>query len=71
MRHQNVNSVFKVNNKFDFQLEVVVKHIKDMEDFLEKVESKFRLKDVEVHYIIEDLKREGFLDDPETINLIE
>ncbi len=41
MNHQNVNSVYKINNGFDFMVEGVFRHLKDFEDFIEKFEEKF------------------------------
>lgn len=63
----NVNSLYKINNGFDFLLEGVFKHVKEMEDFMELFERKFKVLDKNVHYIIEDIKREAFMANPELI----
>jgi len=68
--NENVNSLYKVNNGFDCMAEVVFKNLKHLEDFLEKIDIKFGIKKKEVHYILDDLKREKFFSDPETIDLI-
>lgn len=60
-KHSSVNSLYKVNNGFDFLFEVVFKHLKDMEDFIESFESKFNIKQKEVYYIIDEISRESFL----------
>ena len=67
----SVNSLFKINNGYDFLIEGVFKHIKDMEDFMETFERKFKVRSKDVHYVIEDLKREAFMSDPEIVDMIE
>lgn len=71
VRHKNVNSVFKINNNFDFMAEMVFREIKELEDLLEALEDKFKIKAKQVFYIIEDIKREEFLAAPELLGLIE
>ncbi len=61
MRHHQINSVYKINNGFDFMVEGIFKQIKDMEDFLEQLEQKFNIIDKKSFFIIEDIKREAFL----------
>lgn len=56
-----VNSLYKINNGYDFLIEVITKHVKDLEDFLDELEEKFNVTDKQVFYIIEDIKRENFL----------
>lgn len=63
-KNNNINTVYKTNNGFDFMIEVIFKHIKDLEDFMEILEEKFSIKSKQVFYIIEDIKREGFMTDP-------
>lgn len=62
--HPHVNSLSKTNNGHDFVVETVFCNIKDMEDFMEQIEGRFSILDKNTHYIIEDIKREGFLNDP-------
>ncbi len=70
LKNQHINSIYKISNGYDFLIETVFKNVKDLEDFLDSLELKFKIKDKQVYYIIEDLKREAFLSDPETIDLI-
>ncbi len=60
-RKDCVNSVFKINNGFDFLIEGVFKNIKEVEDFVETVEDKYKIKKKEVFYIVDEIKREGFM----------
>jgi DNA-binding Lrp family transcriptional regulator len=65
----NVNSVYKINSGYDFMIEGIFKHIKDMEDFLERLDERFKLRERQVFYVIEDIKREGFMSDPQTVRI--
>ncbi len=70
-KSQNVNSIYKINNGFDFLVEVVFRNINDLDGFIESLDSKFDIKQKKVHYIIDDIKREAFMSNPETIDLLE
>ena len=64
-KHQNVNTFCKINNGFDYMAELIFVTIRQLEDFLESLEQKFKIHNLEIHYIVEDIKKEGFLADPE------
>lgn len=70
IRHSNVNSVYKINNGFDYLAECVFRNIKELEEFIEGVQAKFRVKKYETYFVIEDLKREAFMSDPQVLDLI-
>ena len=61
LKHESANSVYKINNGFDFMIEGIFREIREMEDFIEDLEKRFRILDKKSFYIIEDLKREEFL----------
>lgn len=69
-KHRNVNSLYKINNNYDFLFEAVFKQIKELEEFLEQIEDKFKIKSKQVFYIIEDVKRESFLADPQILEVL-
>lgn len=60
-RCKNMNNLLKINNGYDYLVEVVFKHVKDLEDFLEDLDEQFKLLEKNVYYIIDDLERESFL----------
>ncbi len=62
-KHQSINSVYKINNNYDFLVEAVFRHIKHLEDFIDVVDQRFQANKIEVHHIIDDLKREAFMED--------
>ena len=63
----DVNSLYKVNNGYDFMCEVICKDLNCLESFLEIVDDKFTVKSREVHHIMEDIKKESFLAFPELL----
>jgi len=70
LKHYNVNSLYKVTNGYDFLVEGVFRNIKEVEDFLEGLEMKFRLLDRQVYYIVDELRREDFLSDMELAQIV-
>jgi len=62
--HPNVNSLYKINNGWNLIMECVFKDMYSMEDFVEKLETSYPIKKKEVHYVLEELKREGFFSNP-------
>src|SRR3989338_6278753 len=65
---KSLNTVYKINNGYDFMLEGIFKEIRDVESFLEKLENDFGVVDKSVYYIIDEIKKEDFLSSPEYIN---
>ncbi|MCP3683019.1 MAG: Lrp/AsnC family transcriptional regulator [bacterium] len=70
INNEHTNSVYKINNGFDLLVDAVFRNIKDLEDFIEMVEGKFDVRDKQVYFIIDDLKRETFLSSPEMVDLV-
>jgi len=60
-RDHNVNSVYRVNNGFDFMAEFVFHNVKEMEDYIEGIESEFGIIDKQVYYMVDDVCRESFM----------
>ncbi len=70
LTNHNINSLSKINNGFDFMAEGVFRTINDIAYFLDILAANFKVEQNQVYYIIEDLKREGFLDNEQLIDLI-
>ena len=70
LSHQNINSVYKVSNGFDFLIEGIFKNVKEVEDFIDFLGGKFKLEQTQVYYIIEDIKKESFMNNNELLNLV-
>ena len=67
-KDQRVNSAYRINNGFDYMFEAVFKDARDMQKFTDELEEKFTIKDKEVFYVIDELKREAFLGSPERLS---
>ncbi|MFH1331740.1 MAG: Lrp/AsnC family transcriptional regulator [archaeon] len=63
----NVNSFYKVNNGYDFIIEVVFRTMQEQESFIEKLEESYNVLDLKTFFIIEELKKEEFFSNPKTI----
>jgi len=63
MKSHEVNSLYRINNGYDFLLQCVFRNVKDLEDFLESLEQKYKIKSKNVWYVIDALKQETFLND--------
>ena len=62
---KSLNNVYRINNGYDFMLEGIFREIKDVENFLEKLENDYGVTDRYVYYIVDELKREDFMSSPE------
>jgi len=66
-----VNSLYKINNGYDFLAECVFRTMRDLEDFIEHLEQQHDVKAKQIFFVIDDLKREAFLADPQLIDLVD
>ncbi len=62
IKNQHINSVFRVNNGYDFLIEAIFRNMGDLENFLQTLD-RFKIEAKQEMFILEDLKREGFLSD--------
>ncbi len=67
--HKSINSFSKINNGYDFMIEAIFREVKDVEEFVEHLETAYKIEAKEIHYIIDDFKREDFLSHPDYIQL--
>ncbi len=61
VKHSQINSVHKISNGYDFLIEGIFREVSDVDSFIEKIESKYNIKNKKYFLVLEDLKREGFL----------
>ncbi len=59
--HPNVNSVYRINNGYDFLIEVVFKNIRELQNFIDYLETEFKISGKKVNFIIEEVKKERFM----------
>jgi len=62
-KNQRVNTLYRINNGYDFFAECIFRHVKEVETFFEICEDKFDLQDKKVYYIIDEIGKEMFLTD--------
>ena len=60
VKHPRVNTIYRINNGYDFLIETVFKNMNEMDDFMKSLEEYEPLQKKEF-FIMEDLKREEFL----------
>ncbi len=70
MNNFNVNSVYKISNGFDFMIEGIFKNVKDVEDFIDTLSGRFKLEQVQVYYVVEDIKKEDFMNHRELLDVV-
>jgi len=59
-KDERVNSVFKINNGYDFLIEAIFRDIKETNEFMEGLE-QFEIIEKQDFFVLEDIKREDFL----------
>lgn len=67
--HHQVNTVYRINNGYDFLAEVLFKNMSDLQRFLDALDSK-GIKDRKEYYILDELCREVFLTSDAHLDLI-
>lgn len=67
--NKNVNTVFKLNNEYDFMVEGIFRELIDVESFLDKLENEFEVSEKSVFYIVDEIKREGFMSNPDLVKI--
>lgn len=69
MKENRVNSFYRVNNNFDFILEGIFINMQEFQEFIEKLEDKFKIEEKEMYYILDDIKKEEFMANPNALAL--
>lgn len=70
LKSWNVNSVYRINNGYDFLVETVFKDLREADDFIERLESRFKIREKKIYYIMEDIARERFLTEPVHVDMV-
>lgn len=61
----SVNTLMKINHGYDFLVEALFQTMQEVDAFRERLVQKYGAKSVEIHYVIEELKQEGFMEGKE------
>jgi DNA-binding Lrp family transcriptional regulator len=67
--HPNTNSLFKIDNGFDFLVECIFCNLKELNDFIDILNERFKILDLKLFQVIDDIKREAFMAEPIKIAL--
>lgn len=67
VKHLLVNNVWRINSGFSYMIEAIFKDMADVEDFLEDLDSRFKVRMEMVFYVISEVQREYSLSRPETV----
>ncbi|MBD3313517.1 hypothetical protein GF345_03675 [Candidatus Woesearchaeota archaeon] len=62
VKTEHINSMFRINNGYDFLVDALFRNMKEVNDLMEELE-QFKVKK-ECYYVLEDIKREAFMSDP-------
>lgn len=68
-RENRVNSFYRVNNNFDFILEGIFTDMQEFQEFIESLEAKFDIKEKQIFYILDDIKKEEFMANPKLLSM--
>lgn len=65
----HVNSLYKVNNGYDYLVEFIFKNMRNLEDFMDELEQTFEIRKKQIYYLVEDLAREKFMSNPDIMKV--
>lgn len=65
--HPRVNSLYTISNGFDFMVEIILRNLLEVAKFNRGLD-RFAIVDRHEFYVVEDIKKEDFLCDYETID---
>ncbi len=63
-----INSVYKINNGYDYLVEAIFEDMKEANDFFEKLDSMVKSK--QEFYVLEEIKQESFMADPSLLEMV-
>ena len=69
MKHFTVNSFYKINNGFDFMVETLFRNMHEYHQFNENLDN-FGIQKKHEFFILQELRREAFLNDEELIDIM-
>lgn len=67
--HHAVNTLYRINNGYDFSAECVFRTIKFAEEFIDQLQDRFKIKEIQTYHIIDELRKEVFLSEPVHVDL--
>lgn len=62
-KHKSVNSAYRITTDYDYLLETLFKDMLEMETFKAELTEKFKIKKIQVYFVLDDICREHLLTD--------
>ncbi len=59
-QQQQINNAYRISHGFDILCDAIFTDIGSAEEFTRDLEQKFKLSKIQMFYILEEIKREGF-----------
>jgi len=69
LKCDNVNSLYKINNGYDYLIEFIFRDMRELEDFIGEFEKKFDVRKKQLFYIVDEIQRENFMANPELMKI--
>ena len=69
-KNRFVNTLLRINNDYDFFVEAIFRNMKESEDFVARLEEEFGVINKKVCYVVDEIKKEEFLSDPLSVELL-
>ena len=58
--HSNINSAYRVDNMFDFVVEGIFKEMKNLHEFVDSIENRFKVKEKQLFHVVSTIKKEDY-----------
>ena len=68
--HHQVNTVYRINNGYDFLAEVLFRNMRDLQQFLDALDDK-GVKERKEYYVLDELCKENFLTSDAHLDLLQ
>lgn len=69
MARNDINTIYRINNGYDYLVEGIFKGMRDYQQFMERLDD-FKIKSRNEFYVLDEIKREGFLSDPKMLKTL-
>lgn len=63
---ENVNSLYRINHKYDFLVEFVFKNIRELENLCDRIDDLFAIRPKYIFYVVDTISKEAFLSGKES-----
>ena len=70
VNHLQVNTILRINNGYTFMVDLVCRDMREVEDFMDYLEERFRIKKKMLFIMIGEVEREKFLAEPELTDVM-